>query len=618
MRREFLEVVGGFTSRESLRKRRTVREVGPMSERSGDSDTKLGPAVVSKNPWLSGEGEPEENVVIGREGAAAALINLAKAVSSARYGDYFPDLVEHLTRALEADYCFVGAYDAGRVSTLAVFGEDRMLENFSYDLAGTPCEHVLSPEVCLFGSAVQERFPLDTLLVAMGIEAYVGAPLCDSDGKALGLLAVLYKQPILDGALPMLVMEVAAIQSAYELEALERGRERDRLQAQLRQSQKMDAIGQLAGGIAHDFNNLLQLMLGHLDLALEDIPADAKAHDDLVVVAEACESGVALVRRLLSFSQNQALAMGPVDLNQVTSNSVRLLRRIIGENIEVGFAPDPRANACLIYADYVQLEQVLMNLCVNAKHAMPRGGVLELSTRVVTFSEQDLRLRPWTKPGEFLLLKVKDNGVGIDPTHLERVFEPFFSTKPEGEGTGLGLAIVYGIVTQHKGFVELVSEPGRGTTVTCALPVMRGVEVPVAYDEPEHEPSAQPRTILIAEDDPMVRSLAKRILERGGYSVLLARDGEEASKVFAEHQDEIDLCLLDVVMPHRNGVEVFKEIRARYPRLPVIMSSGYSDGALDDIEATDVDLVLPKPYGPRTLLAKVKAAMRAVQPLAVY
>jgi len=147
---------------------------------------------------------------------------------------------------------------------------------------------------------------------------------------------------------------------------------------------------------------------------------------------------------------------------------------------------------------------------------------------------------------------------------------------------------------------------------------MRGVEVPVAYDEPEHEPSAQPRTILIAEDDPMVRSLAKRILERGGYSVLLARDGEEASKVFAEHQDEIDLCLLDVVMPHRNGVEVFKEIRARYPRLPVIMSSGYSDGALDDIEATDVDLVLPKPYGPRTLLAKVKAAMRAVQPLAVY
>ncbi len=380
------------------------------------------------------------------------------------------------------------------------------------------------------------------------------------------------------------------------------------VEAQFRQSQKLEAIGQLAGGIAHDFNNILSVIKGHAEL-LGTVPSTAAVRDAADEITRAADRAAGLTRQLLLFGRRQPPQLSPVDLNEVVSNVSRMLQRILGEDIDVRFAyadePLP------IVVDAGMMDQVLLNLAVNARDAMPRGGRLEVGTGQKVLEEGAADLPPGARPGTYACLTVVDTGEGIPPEVLPRVFEPFFTTKEVGKGTGLGLSTVLGIVQQHGGWVEMRSEIGHGTRVTVCIPrttVAAGPQVMLtaAQEMPRGE-----ETILLAEDDAALRRLVRTILSGLGYRVLEASSGRDALGVWTQHQHEIKLLLTDLVMPDgMSGLELAKLLLGHNPRLKVIYSSGYSP----DIAAQGVALregvnFLTKPYSPQTLAETVRARL---------
>jgi len=380
------------------------------------------------------------------------------------------------------------------------------------------------------------------------------------------------------------------------------------LENQLVQSRKMEAVGRLAGGIAHDFNNILQVITGNVAMASMDAPDGHPVHDSLAEISRAGERAVNLVQQLLAFSRREELRLRPVDIGALVVDTARMLHRLIGEDIALDVRPAP--GALPVLGDPGRIEQVLLNLCVNARDAMPDGGKLTIDTEIMDLDEEYCRNRPETRPGKYVVVAVSDDGCGIPKEIQHRIFEPFFSTKEVGHGTGLGLATVYAIVRQHGGFINLYSEIGLGTTFRFYLPA---AEVAVA---PESAPvvadlkalQGHGETILVAEDDEQVLSVADRVLLQAGYRVLVAKHGDEALAVHEAHSGPIHLAILDVVMPHRNGRLTYDALHRRDPSLPVIFATGYSYHHLQDglIEETQV---LRKPYTPHELLERVRAAI---------
>ena len=379
------------------------------------------------------------------------------------------------------------------------------------------------------------------------------------------------------------------------------------LESQYRQAQKMEAIGQLAGGVAHDFNNLLQVINGYTEIAREDLATDSPATAALEEIANAGQRAALLVGQLLAFSRRQVLRPVTLCLNDVVESAARMLQRVIGEHIRLAIIPGQRLDK--IRADRGTMEQVLMNLCVNSRDAMPEGGVLTIGTDNVAFTAEYCRTRPWARPGRFVVLSVADTGCGMSQETLERVYEPFFTTKVTGKGTGLGLATVYGIVNQHHGMIQARSKPGKGTTFRIYLPVNEQ-ESPLVEETPVAEAPGGTETVLLAEDEETVRELAKTILERAGYSVLCARDGEEALVLFRESSSRIDVLLFDVVMPNLGGREAYEQIRTLSPGIPVLFTSGYSESALHTNFVLHEGVALvQKPFGRDALLRKLREAL---------
>ena len=378
-------------------------------------------------------------------------------------------------------------------------------------------------------------------------------------------------------------------------------------QEQLRQSQKMEAVGSLAGGIAHDFNNLLTAILGYCDLALEGIPTDSTASEDVGEVRRAAQRAAELTHQLLAFSRRQVLKPRVFALGAALEQTEKILRRLISENIalELSIASTPH----LVCADPTQLEQVILNLAVNARDAMPRGGRLRLSTGAVTFEAPHHTAGAVMPPGTYAMLAVSDTGTGIAPEIRDRLFEPFFTTKARGQGTGLGLATVYGIVQQSGGGIEVASVPGNGTTFILYFPIA-AASVPSEEESPPPAPDASARgegTILLAEDDDAVRAIAREALERAGYRVLAAADGSAALELASRHDGPIDLLLTDVIMPGMNGRELAATLSRRRPGIRVLFASGYTDNVLagQDALAPGVAL-LDKPFTPAELASKVR------------
>ena len=382
-----------------------------------------------------------------------------------------------------------------------------------------------------------------------------------------------------------------------------------RLQQQVLQSQKMEAVGRLAGGIAHDFNNLLTVITSYSDLLLEDLaPGDAK-RDDLEQVRKAADGAAALTRQLLAFSRQQAVEPRVVSLNTVVEGLHKILRRVIGEDIELTTTLAPDLGA--VRADVGQLEQVLMNLAVNARDAMPTGGRLTVETANVEHDPDYARDREAAAVRQFAMLAVSDTGCGMDEATKVRIFEPFFTTKEPGKGTGLGLATVYGIVKQAGGFIWVYSEPGQGTSFKIYLP-----EVDATAERTTAVAGARaPRgteTVLLVEDAAAVRAVTKQVLERQGYVVLEAPDGEAALRLAQQHRGPIHLLLTDVVLPRVSGRELAERLTQVRPDMKVLYASGYTDDSVVRHGILELGTAyLQKPFSPESLARKVRNVLDA-------
>ena len=384
-------------------------------------------------------------------------------------------------------------------------------------------------------------------------------------------------------------------------------KERRRLETQVNQLARFEAIGRLAGGIAHDFNNVLGSILGWAELGQGDLPEGHRARERLLKIRAQAERAAALTRQLLAFARRQVLQPQNLDVNALVSESVSLMGKVIGENVHIELSLAPEMEPA--WADASQIEQIVMNLCINARDAMPNGGRLAISTQATELKPDANEYRPYIRPGRYILLSVADTGTGMDTVALDHIFEPFFTTKEPGKGTGLGLATVYGIVKQHNGIIEVESEQGKGTRFRVYLPVGAGA-VAAREKKPAIEVRRGTETILIAEDNDDLREAAREMIEALGYRVLLAHDGEEAVQIFSENSKAIDLVLLDVVMPRMKGTVALAAIAAIKPGMPAIFTTGYASEA-DSLAANRRKRVaiLQKPYGTATLGQQIRALL---------
>jgi nitrogen-specific signal transduction histidine kinase len=380
-----------------------------------------------------------------------------------------------------------------------------------------------------------------------------------------------------------------------ELRAMER---------RLRQAQKFEAVGQLAGGVAHDFNNVVGAILGWAELGLEQSRDNPAVADRFSRIREQADRAAALTRELLAFARRQVLQPRAVDLNTVAGGLVSLLDKVIGKHIEFKFLSAPLDS---VKADPAQIEQVLMNLCLNAREAMPEGGRLVVETDMVELDEPYCRFYPYVTPGRYAVISVSDTGLGMDAETRERIFEPFFTTKERGNGTGMGLATVYGIVKQHGGFVHVYSEPAHGSLFRVYLPAIEDA-LPEGAAAKTAKPSLAGRrgteTILLADDHESIREMARQTLVGLGYRVLSADDGEEALRL-CEHETPA-LAILDVVMPKLGGPAVAAKLAGRFAQMRVLFTSGYSAAAGGVPSGDAKGRYLQKPYSPTTLAHLVR------------
>ncbi|HWP36940.1 MAG TPA: PAS domain S-box protein [Gemmatimonadales bacterium] len=378
------------------------------------------------------------------------------------------------------------------------------------------------------------------------------------------------------------------------------------LEAQLRQAQKMEAIGQLTGGIAHDFNNILTVILGNAELIAAELPPDSALREDLAQLTGAARRGATMIARLLQFSRRGMLAMKPTHLGTVVTDLGAVLRRLLPETVEL-HVTDLSDPSTTVLADAGTVEQMIMNLCTNARDAMPQGGSLRIQCEATRLDEGYHVTHPWVVPGAYACVSVADTGTGMDQETMRKVFEPFFTTKPPGQGTGLGLAMVYGLMKQHNGMVHLYSEPGRGTTVKLYFPLtsQAPAEEATRASDP-HQIPAVSGTILLAEDDSGIRRATRRALERQGYAVLVAEDGEEALEIFRANRDKIGLVISDLVMPKLGGRQLAEALRQDGAGVAILFTSGYSpDTAFQGHSFPPGSVFLHKPWVLSDLLKKV-------------
>ncbi|MDD4118472.1 MAG: response regulator [Kiritimatiellae bacterium] len=384
--------------------------------------------------------------------------------------------------------------------------------------------------------------------------------------------------------------------------------ERAVLQDQLVQLQKIESVGRLAGGVAHDFNNMLQVILGHVELAMERNAAGRSARDDLLEIRKAAERSSGLTRQLLAFARKQTVAPKILDLNDTIHGMLQMLRRLIGENIDLSWRPGRGLGP--VRMDPSQIDQILANLCVNARDAVAGAGAIAIETTGESFTPEHCAAHPAHLPGDYIRLSVSDNGCGMDKEVLGKLFEPFFTTKPVGEGTGLGLSTVYGIVRQNHGFIDVASKPGQGTTFHVYLP-RHSEAPPQAAPAPARAPAGTAReTILLVEDDPAILAISRTMLERLAYRVIGARSPDAALQLARDHAGPIHLLMTDVVMPGMNGHDLAARLLDPHPHIKRLYMSGYTADVIAHHGILDDGIhFIQKPFTLAELEAKVRETL---------
>ncbi len=453
-------------------------------------------------------------------------------------------------------------------------GRDQIRMLFSRALNDLPTENLITPIQTLSGP---ERL----------IEWHNRA-LLDHEGTLFGMLAV--GQDVTD-----------------RIKAEE---EKAKLAEQLRQAQKMESIGRLAGGIAHDFNNLLTPIIGYAEALIEELPAEDPHHGDLLEIMEAANQARDLTKQLLAFGRKQVLELKTVSLNTVLSGMEKMLRRLIGEDIEVHMMLEPALGS--VKADRSQIQQIILNMAINARDSMPKGGRLTIESANTVLDAETTRIHPHVHPGAYVMLSVSDTGSGMDKETLNKIFEPFFTTKDQGTGTGLGLAMVYGIVKQHGGHIWVYSEPDRGSTFKVFLPLS---DEEVDFEEGHFFSLQTPRArqgevVLLVEDEPSVLGLATKLLTKQGYQVIEAKTAKDAIQIADAHAGSIHLLLTDIIMPEMNGRDLYRHLAEGHPALKVLFMSGYTGNVIAQHGILEPGIhFLQKPFSILSLSQKVREAL---------
>lgn len=525
--------------------------------------------------------------------------------------DFFRSLVRHTALALGTKYALVTRRldsPPRHVRAIALWAGGAYGESVDIPLEGMPCKTVLEGKFCFHQEKLLDLFPKLRDFVP-DAQSYMGIPLLNSRGEAIGHLAVLNDKPMMDEReRSSKVLRIFAARAGAELERSMAEEALRQAEFQLRQSQKMEAVGQMAGGIAHDFNNFLTAIWGSAELLRSNPELPAGAREDVNIILTLCASTARLTRQIMDFSRKGFKDYHPVEFKKVLAQSSEFFKRTLPENIlmrsEVSDEDLP------ISGDEAQLHQVLINLILNSRDAMPRGGELTLKLEPMELAPGDPLPCPDMQPGSWVRLSVKDGGTGISPENLNRIFEPFFTTKEVGKGTGLGLSQVYGIVKQMNGFIRVSSEPGKGTAFDLffrLIPSERKREKTLG-DEAALQGKGE--TILLVEDEAMVLKVARRMLEETGYRVISVSSGEEALKTIASAGRKVDLILTDLTMPGISGLALSKAVGREHPDLPVVIMSGYPlKTEMDEMGSAKVSAWMPKPLNLNQLAKTLRGSL---------
>jgi PAS domain S-box-containing protein len=538
---------------------------------------------------------------------------LAEACSGATENEpFFNVLARYLARCLDMDFVCIDRLEGDNLTarTLAVWSDGQFEENTTYTLKDTPCGDVVGTDICCFPAEVCKRFPRDQALLALNAESYVGVTLWGRTNQPIGLIAVIGRKPLHNGALAETVLKMVSVRAASELERLEAEEVRIRLESQLQQSQKMEAVGRLAGGVAHDFNNMLTIILGHAQLALLEINPAQPLNEHLTLIQNAANRSADLTRQLLAFARKQTISPVVLNMNEAVSGMLKMLQRLIGEDIRLTWRP--QADLWPVMIDPSQIDQILANLCVNARDAIADVGMIIIETGNSTFDAKYLSDHAGVEIGEYVWLSVNDDGCGITKETLSHIFEPFFTTKSPGAGTGLGLATVYGIVKQNNGFINVYSEPGMGSSFKIYIPRYQGKIGHLLADSSEVPLPGGHETILVVEDESDILRMTKDILEKQGYTVMAANSPNEAI-IMAGEAGEIHLLITDVIMPEMNGFDLSRNLLQRHPSMKCLFMSGYTADVIASHGALDKNIqFIQKPFSVSGLAFKVRDVLDCV------
>ena len=572
--------------------------------------------------------------VTERHQAEQAFHHLLEGTAMATGQEFFNTLVRHLAHWLGARWAMVAVFEernGEKVRMLSFWDREAHVESPAFGFTAKSFGPILTSGFYVCANELQSKRSDDSVFQEMGAESMVGKVIRGSSGETVGLLCALDDKPLTIPAIAETIFRIFAQRAAAEILRQEAEKERTAVEARLQRAQKMEMIGTLAGGIAHDFNNQLTGIIGNISLSMLELGLDHPGCTNLREVEKAARRCAEMTRAMLTFGRQISGALKPVSLNDIVREVYHLLGRAIPAYVQIEIDTD--ANLWTVMGDSIQMQQVLMNLCINARDAIldpstlaPRNGrhqtfsradgLITITTRNEVIAEEQCQNNVERRPGRFVMLSVEDNGSGMPPEIAERIFEPFFTTKEVGKGTGLGLAMVFGIVKSHGGWIEVDSRPGSGTTFKVYFP-----QVDSTIEEEQAQVELLPgsnETIMVVDDEPMVRDVTRALLNHNGYKVITANDGVSALELYRKLWLEIDLVLLDLTMPKMSGKEVFQRMLEINPDAAVIISSGFAlENEANEVLRSGASAFVHKPYVLEDLLRVVRKCVEPAEGEAV-